>query len=119
MTSEVELPIPVPDVPGADADSAGLPQRSELTRLQRLVVDWSAVADIGLRTGISTVVGAAMVPTIVGSTLRRSGWSEERDNLGPTPLSEVLTAQGEILKLIRDLIDKGEIKAGGAAEQMV
>jgi len=81
MTSEVELPIPVPDVPGADADSAGLPQRSELTPLQRLVVDWSAVADIGLRTGISTVVGAAMVPTIVGSTLRRSGWSEERDNL--------------------------------------
>lgn len=44
---------------------------------------------------------------------------EERDNLGPTPLSEVLTAQNEILKMIRDLMDKGEIKAGGAAEQMV
>ena len=44
---------------------------------------------------------------------------EERDNLGPTPLSEVLTSQNEILKLIRDLMDKGEIKAGGAAEQMV
>lgn len=44
---------------------------------------------------------------------------EERDNLGPTPLAEVLTAQNEILKMIRDLMDKGEIKAGGAAEQMV
>ena len=44
---------------------------------------------------------------------------EERDNLGPTPLSEVLEAQSEILKLIRDMMDKGDIKAGGAAEQMV
>ncbi|MFK7739091.1 MAG: flagellar motor switch protein FliG [Planctomycetota bacterium] len=44
---------------------------------------------------------------------------EERDNLGPTPLSEVVDAQNEILKMIRDLMDKGEIKAGGAAEQMV
>ena len=44
---------------------------------------------------------------------------EERDSLGPTPLSEVLTAQGEVLNLIRDLMDKGEIKAGGAAEQLV
>ncbi|MCB9877911.1 MAG: hypothetical protein H6835_09945 [Planctomycetes bacterium] len=44
---------------------------------------------------------------------------EERDNLGPTPLSDVLAAQNEILKLIRDLMDKGDIKAGGAAEQMV
>ena len=39
MTSEVEMPIPVPDVPGADAGSAGLPDRSDLTALQRLVVD--------------------------------------------------------------------------------
>lgn len=44
---------------------------------------------------------------------------EERDNLGPTPLSEVLEAQSEILKLIRDMMDKGDIKAGSAAEQMV
>jgi len=44
---------------------------------------------------------------------------EERDNLGPTPLSDVLTAQNEILKMIRDMMDKGDIKAGGAAEKMV
>ncbi|MCA8964832.1 MAG: hypothetical protein H6838_01110 [Planctomycetes bacterium] len=44
---------------------------------------------------------------------------EERDSLGPTPLSEVLAAQDEILKMIRDMMDKGDIKAGGAAEQLV
>ena len=44
---------------------------------------------------------------------------EERDNLGPTPLSDVLESQSEILKMIRDMMDKGDIKAGGAAEQMV
>jgi flagellar motor switch protein FliG len=58
---------------------------------------------------------------ILGNLSKRAGdmVREERDNLGPTPLTEVLTAQGEILKLIRDLIDKGEIKAGGAAVQML
>lgn len=44
---------------------------------------------------------------------------EERDSLGPTPLSDVLEAQNEILKLIRDLVDKGDIAVGGAAEQLV
>jgi flagellar motor switch protein FliG len=44
---------------------------------------------------------------------------EERDSLGPTPLSEVLAAQAEILKLIRDMMDKGDIKVGGAAEELV
>ena len=44
---------------------------------------------------------------------------EERDILGPTPLSDVLQAQGEILRVIRDMMDKGDIKAGGDAEQMV
>ncbi len=44
---------------------------------------------------------------------------EERESLGPTPLSEVLEAQNQILVAIRDLMDKGEIAAGGAAEQMV
>lgn len=44
---------------------------------------------------------------------------EERDSLGPTPLSDVTAAQDEILKMIRDMVDKGDIKAGGAAEPMV
>jgi flagellar motor switch protein FliG len=59
--------------------------------------------------------------TILGNLSKRASdmVREERDNLGPTPLSEVLAAQAEILKMIRDLMDKGEIKAGGAAEQLV
>lgn len=43
---------------------------------------------------------------------------EERDSLGPTPLTDVLEAQQEILKIVRDMMDKGEIKVGGA-EQLV
>lgn len=58
---------------------------------------------------------------ILGNLSKRAGdmVREERDNLGPTPLSDVLAAQGEILKTVRDMMDKGEIKAGSAAEQMV
>ncbi len=44
---------------------------------------------------------------------------EERDSLGPTPLSDVTAAQQEILKQIRELSDKGDIAVGGAAEQLV
>jgi flagellar motor switch protein FliG len=43
---------------------------------------------------------------------------EERDSLGPTPLSEVVASQAEMLKTIRDMMDKGEISAG-ASEQLV
>ena len=75
------MPIPVPDVPGADAGSAGLPDRSDLTALQRLVVDSSALADLGLRTAISTVVGAAVAPTILTTALRRSEARRERENI--------------------------------------
>jgi pimeloyl-ACP methyl ester carboxylesterase len=81
LTTEVELPIPLPDVPGADAGSAGLPDRSELTLLQRLVVDASAAADIGLRTAISSVVGAAVAPTVIGTAIRPSGSRQERENI--------------------------------------
>ena len=81
MTSDVELPIPLPDVPGADADSSGLPDRSELTMLQRAIVDSSALADLGLRTAISTVVGAAVAPTIITTALRREDARRERDNI--------------------------------------
>ena len=58
----VDPPIPVPDVPGADATARGLPRRVDLTRRQRLIVDSSAIADLGLRTALASVVGAAMVP---------------------------------------------------------
>lgn len=44
---------------------------------------------------------------------------EERDSLGPTPLSEVLEAQHEVLKMIRDMIDKGDLTVTGAGDQLV
>jgi len=44
---------------------------------------------------------------------------EERETLGPTPLSEVIEAQQEILLLIRDLMDKGEVAAAAGEETLV
>ena len=81
MTSEVELPIPLPDVQGADAGAAGLPKRSDLTAFQRAVVDSSAAADIGLRTAISALVGVAVAPTIITTALHRAEAQRERDNI--------------------------------------
>lgn len=81
MTSPVEMPIPVPDVPGADAGPTGLPKRSDLTAFQRVVVDSSALADIGLRTAISTVVGAAVAPSVLGTAVHRAEAKRERDNI--------------------------------------
>jgi pimeloyl-ACP methyl ester carboxylesterase len=77
----VDPPIPVPDVPGADAGSRGLPRRIDLTIRQRLIVDSSAMADIALRTAIASLLSAAMVPTTFGTALRRSEARAERDNL--------------------------------------
>ena len=84
MTSKaapVDPPIPVPDVPGGEADSRGLPRRIDLTLRQRLIVDSSAIADIALRTGVASMVGAAMLPSVIGSILHRPESRAERDNL--------------------------------------
>ena len=72
MTSDPDVPIPLPDIPGADAGTEGLPNRADLTTWQRAVVDSSAFADIGLRTAIATVVGAAVLPTVAGTLIRRA-----------------------------------------------
>ena len=79
--SPVDPPIPVPDVAGADATAGGLPRRSDLTLQQRLVVDASAVADLGLRTAVASLVGAAMLPTVAGAVLRPSDSRAEREAL--------------------------------------
>ena len=74
MTSKaapVDPPIPVPDVPGGEADAGGLPRRIDLTLRQRLIVDSSAIADIALRTGVASMVSAAMLPSVIGSILHR------------------------------------------------
>ena len=45
---------------------------------------------------------------------------DERDAKGPTPLSDVLEAQKQILATIRTMIESGEVLApGGAGEQLV
>jgi pimeloyl-ACP methyl ester carboxylesterase len=77
----VDPPIPVPDVPGSDAGSSGLPRRVDLTLRQRLIVDSSAMADLGLRTAIASLVGAAMLPQVAKAALDRSGSRRERDNM--------------------------------------
>jgi pimeloyl-ACP methyl ester carboxylesterase len=77
----VDPPIPVPDVEGADASARGLPSRAELSWRQRLIVGSSAVADLGLRTAIASVIGAAMLPRVAAATLRPSQTRAEREAL--------------------------------------
>ena len=77
----VDPPVPVPDVVGADATTRGLPRRIDLTLQQKLVVDASALADLGLRTAIASLVGAAMIPKVAGAALRPQDSRAERDAL--------------------------------------
>jgi pimeloyl-ACP methyl ester carboxylesterase len=78
----VDPPIAVPDIPGGDAGARGLPDRADLTRRQRLIVDSSAVADIGLRTAVASVVGASMLPAIARAALGGAEASVDRERLG-------------------------------------
>lgn len=80
-TTPIDPPLPVLDVAGADAGPRGLPDRSELTAKQRAVVDASAFADLGLRTFVASMVGAAMVPAVLRTALDRGEPGRERDNL--------------------------------------
>jgi len=73
VEAPVDPPIPIPDVPGGDVGSGGLPRRVDLTWEQKLIVDSSAIADLGLRTAIASIVGAAMLPRVL-----RAGRSEMR-----------------------------------------
>lgn len=73
-------PIPVPDVPGADATARGLPRRVDLTLKQRLIVDSSAIADLALRTSIASLLSVTMVPG-VAAALRNSNTTTEREHL--------------------------------------
>lgn len=74
-------PIPVPDVAGADATARGLPRRVDLTWQQKLVVDASAIADLGLRTTIASIVGAAMLPRLAGAARHPSRVAAEEHAL--------------------------------------
>ena len=81
LPSIPDPPMPVPDVTGADATVRGLPRRVDLTWRQKLIVDSSAVADIGLRTAIASVVGAAMVPRVARAALNPSSSHAENEAL--------------------------------------
>ncbi|MGV0624485.1 alpha/beta hydrolase family protein [Mycolicibacter minnesotensis] len=84
MTSDVtpiHPPLPVPDVPGADAGAGGLPLRSELSLQEKVIVDTSAFVDIGLRTAVASLVAAAMVPSVVTTVLGRQQLRQERERL--------------------------------------
>ncbi|MBO0863736.1 MAG: alpha/beta fold hydrolase, partial [Mycobacterium sp.] len=77
----VDQPIPLPEVRGADAGAAGLPDRSTLSPRQRAIVDASAISDVGLRTAVATILAAAMTPPVLATALRRNELRRERDNL--------------------------------------
>lgn len=77
----LDPPVPVPDVPGGDAGRGGLPARSDLSLRQRLIVDSSALADIALRTGVASMVGAAMLPSVAASLLRPAAARAEAETL--------------------------------------
>lgn len=73
--------IPIPDVPGSDADAGGLPERSSLPPRQRVIVDASAVTDIGLRTAVASMIAVAMAPPVLAAAVRRTQSRRERDTL--------------------------------------
>ena len=85
MSETSEPPIPVPDVPaamGADvpAGAEGLPARSALSPLQRVVVDVSAIGDLVGRTVAASALSATVAPAVVAHALRHPG--AERRNAG-------------------------------------
>ncbi|PEG44535.1 alpha/beta hydrolase [Mycolicibacterium duvalii] len=80
MPDEPATPIPVPDVPGAEAGPRGLPRRVDLTLRQRAIVDSSALADLALRTSIASLLSVTMVPSVL-TALRRSEARAEREHL--------------------------------------
>lgn len=70
---------PVLDIPGADAGRRGLPDRAELTPTQRAIVDASVIADLGLRTAVASVIGAAMLPKVLTETVHRQQVHRDRE----------------------------------------
>lgn len=74
-------PVPIPDVPGADAGAEGLPSRSVLSARQRILVESSAIADVALRTAVASVLSATVTPAVVANALRHVNEGSERSNL--------------------------------------
>jgi pimeloyl-ACP methyl ester carboxylesterase len=84
MTSDatpVNPPIPVPDMPGGDAGTGGLPERSALSARERLIVDTSSITDIGLRTAVASIISATVTPAVAAAVLHHNKSLRERNNL--------------------------------------
>lgn len=84
MTSDatpLTPPIPMPDVPGADAGAHGLPARNELSLRDKLIVDASAISDIGLRTAVASMVASAILPSVLTTAVGREQSRRERERL--------------------------------------
>lgn len=77
----INPPLPIPDVPGGDAGSAGLPPLSTLSVRQRVVVEASALGDLALRTTASSLLATTVAPVVVGANLFRGGDDSERSKL--------------------------------------
>ncbi|QNI05345.1 alpha/beta fold hydrolase [Mycobacterium kubicae] len=80
-TDPITLPVPLPDVPGADAGAEGLPALSALTPRQRLVLESSALSDIALRTAVASILSVTVAPAVLAGALRRSNGGDERSDL--------------------------------------
>lgn len=80
-TDPLNLPGPLPNVAGADANLHGLPNRGELSLQQRLTTDVSALADLGLRAFAASMVAFAMLPALGATMFRRSASRGDKDNL--------------------------------------
>lgn len=85
MTSDatpLHPPIPMLDIPSADAGARGLPDRSDLSLRDKMIVDASAFSDIGLRTFVASMVAAAMIPSVLTTVTGGRGQSRrEREQL--------------------------------------
>lgn len=77
----ISPPLPIPDVPGADATVEGLPSLSSLSVRQRVVVEASALSDIALRTTASSLLATTVAPVIVGANLFGREPDSERSKL--------------------------------------
>ena len=69
----MDPPIPVPDVAGADASIGGLPRRVDLTWEQKLIVDSSALADVGLRRRQRLTARTRLLAAAIGPASGSSG----------------------------------------------
>ena len=74
----MDPPLLMPDAPGADADSRGLPALTDLSFRYRQIVRTSALVDIGLRTLVGSLVSLAIVTSVIAGGIRRSKFDRER-----------------------------------------